>query len=165
MRIRGVRGVNRIEFLGRIGRRAIRPGVYILSLTRVSSRRPVGQPLLVKVVSPRRTILLGDAQARRAACDGSAGIASRSRLPVFTPGLAFLPPQQAVPMPAGATPTASTPPRPERGHVLGANVDLPALPSLDEGQPWAFAGAVLLIGLALLVIPMLIARFVRSWNP
>ena len=158
MRIRGVRGVNRLDFLGRIGRRSVRPGVYILSLTRGSSRRPLGQPLLVQVVSPQRTSLLGDAQARRAACDGSSGVDARGWLAAFTP--------------AGLTPPAeppaktSTPPRPERGHVLGARVDLPALPTLDEGQPWSFAAAVLLIGLPFLLILVLVVRFLRdSWSP
>ena len=126
----------------------------------------------MQVVSPRRTILLGDGRARSTACDGGAGLASRSRLAAFTPGLAFLPPQQAPPTAAGASRTAepsaptSTLPRPERGHVLGAKVDLPALPSLDEAQPWAFAAAVLLIGLPFMLILVLVVRFLRgSWNP
>jgi hypothetical protein len=172
MRIRGVRGVNRLDFLGRIGRRSVQPGVYMLSLTRASSRRPVGQPLLVQVVSSRRTVLLGDAQARRAACDNSAALASRSPLAPFTLGLAFLPSRQPLPAPQSGSPTAepavqaSTPPRPERGHVLGANVDLPALPSLDAAEPWGFAALVLLIGLPLLLISVLVVRFLRgSWNP
>ena len=175
LKINGVRGVNRLDFVGRIGRRSIRPGVYILTLTRGSTRRPVGQPLLVQVVSPRRTIFLGDASARRAVCDGSAGVVSRNRLAAFTPGFAFLPPQQAQQArqaPARVTPTAepagrtAAPPRPERGNVLGASVDLPSLPSLDEGEPWAFAAVVLLIGLPLLLISVLVVRFLRgSWNP
>jgi len=172
MKIRGVRGVNRVDFAGRMGRRSIRPGVYILSLAAATPRSPIGQPLLVQVVSPRRTILLGDARVRRAACDASAGVTSRSRLVAFTPGLAFLPPQQAPPAPTSATPTAepadrsAAPPRPERGHVLGANVDLPPLPSLDAGEPWGFAALVLLVGLPFVLILVLVVRFLRgSWNP
>ena len=50
--------------------------------------------------------------------------------------------------------------------MLGASVDLPSLPSLDEGEPWAFAAVVLLIGLPLLLISVLVVRFLRgSWNP
>jgi len=154
MRIRGVRGLNRFDFLGRIGRRSVRPGIYILSLTRASSRRPVGQPLLVQVVSARRTILLGDAQARRAACDGSSGVDARGWLAAFTP--------------PGVTPPAktSTPPPPEQGHVLGARVGLPPLPTLDEGQPVSFAAAVLIIGVPFLLLLVLVVRFLRdSWSP
>ena len=50
--------------------------------------------------------------------------------------------------------------------MLGANVDLPALPRLEEGSPWAFAGVVLLVGLPLLLMSVLVVRFLRgSWNP
>jgi hypothetical protein len=171
--IRGARGLNRLDFGGRVGRRSIRPGVYILSLTRGSSRRAVGHPLLVRVVSARRTILLGDAQARRAACNRSVGLVANRRFAALTPGLGFLSSREALPTgesPAGtAKPPARhpTPPRPERGHVLGTHVDLPALPGLDDGQqPWAFAGLVLLVGLPLLLMSVLVVRFLRgSWNP
>ncbi len=166
-----MRGLNRLDFRGRIGHRPILPGVYILSLTRASSRAQVGEPLLVKVVSPRRTILLGDAQARRAACDAGGGLASRSRIEALAPGRAVFS-RQTQPAPASATPKAkasgrkSAPPTPDRGNVLGANVDLPALPSLDSGSPWAFAGLVLLVGLPLLLMSVLVVRFLRgSWNP
>jgi hypothetical protein len=159
MRLRGVRGVNRFDFFGRIRRRQIRPGVYILSLTLGSSHRPLGQPLLVQVVSPRRTILLGDARKRSAACEGSAALASRSRLAAFTPGLAFLPPQQARPTPAKAKPPAQTP-TPERGGVAGVSVDIPALPSLDD--PLVLVAALLLIGLTLIAIIVFGVRFYRE---
>jgi hypothetical protein len=50
--------------------------------------------------------------------------------------------------------------------VLGANVDLPALPRLDAGEPWGFAALVLLVGLPLLLISVLVVRFLHgSWNP
>jgi hypothetical protein len=45
-------------------------------------------------------------------------------------------------------------------------VDLPALPRPEEGQLWALMGALLLVGLPLLVMLALVVRFVRgSWNP
>ncbi|HUQ23280.1 MAG TPA: hypothetical protein VM049_09740 [Gaiellaceae bacterium] len=179
--VRGLRGVNRLDFGGRVGRKSIGPGIYILSLLRSSSRLPVAQPLLVKVVSPRRTILLGDGRARRAACDGSAGLVSRSRIEAF---VADLPASIPAGSPEGGTasapaaPTVAPATRPHKrsappsrsggggGGVLGTHVDLPALPSPDDAPPWAFAAVVLLVGLPLLLMSVLVVRFLRgSWNP
>jgi hypothetical protein len=189
MRMRAVRGVNRLDFFGRIGGKSVRPGVYVLSLTRASSKRPLTRPLVVQVVSPRRTILLSDVRAPRTVCDVAAGFAARKQVAgaaVVAAGALFsssrgLPapafdaqPSQQVSPPAGApasetraaAPQAAKPPRPERNKVLGVNVDLPALPAPEEFQPWGLAGAVLLVGLPLLVLLMLVARFLRgSWNP
>jgi hypothetical protein len=189
VRVRGVRGVNRLDFFGRIGGKALRRGVYVLSLTRASSKQPLTRPLVVQVVSPRRTILLSDVRAPRTVCDVAAGFAGRKQVagaagaaaaPLFGAGPGLPAPafdaqqSQQPPTPASApasetraaAPQAAEPPRPERNKVLGVNVDLPALPAPDEFQPWGLAGAVLLVGLPLLVLLMLVARFLRgSWNP
>ena len=174
VRVWGVRGVNHVEFSGRVGGRPVRPGVYVLTLTRASSERPVMRPLLVKVVSPRRTILLGAARADR--CDSPAVIVHD--VGAFTPGAALPTPvatlsessasASASHVPGrSASPPASTPTRPARNHeVLGVDVHVPALPEPEEWVAWQFAVAVLLVGLPLLLMLALVVRFVRgSWNP
>lgn len=174
MSIRGIRGVNRLDFRGRIRRKAVRPGVYLLTVTLASSRLPVVRPLLVQVVSPRRTILLGEARAPRAVCDAASGFVARERLAASAPALALMvtpfdPPARR-PAPAGAARavepgTSMTPPQ-RNDDVLGVRVDLPALPRPEEGQLWALMGALLLVGLPLLVMLALVVRFLRgSWNP
>ena len=109
-------------------------------------------------------------------CDVAAGTFARGHA-AFTAGLTHvstLPSQAGIPVsptPA-AKPQASVPAPAERDHdVLGVEVDLPALPQLEDGQPedgqaWEFAAAVLLIGLPLLLLLALVVRFLRgSWNP
>lgn len=172
--VRGVPGVNRLDFFGRVGRKALRPGVYVLSLTR-ASQRPVLRPLLVQVFSPRRTVLLGDARVPR--CDGVAGVAARRGLAALTPepplhSTPIAPPSglgsSAAPSPnPAAKPKTSTGPSPDRDHdVLGVDVDIPAPPQLEGSTPWELAGPLLLIGLPLLLMVALVVRFARgTWNP
>jgi hypothetical protein len=153
-RIRGVRGVNHLDFLGRLGRRLVRPGVYVLSLKRAASGRPVGQPLLVQVVSSRRAILLRDARRLRAACDGSAALVPSSLA-------GFLSPQQTA-SPTTATPAAKkpSPPPSGTGSVLGVDVQLPAFLALDD--PWVLTAVLLSIGLSLIAVVVYGVRYLRE---
>ena len=51
VRFSGVRGANRFDFLGRIRNKAVRSGVYVLTLASASSQVPVAAPLLVQIVN------------------------------------------------------------------------------------------------------------------
>ena len=90
MQLSGVRGDNRLDFLGRIRSKALHPGVYVLTLTSASSRLPVAEPLLVRVVSPRRTILVDDSPTPGAACDHRQLAADAPEIGLFV--AAFEPP-------------------------------------------------------------------------
>jgi hypothetical protein len=180
MSIRGEVGVNRLAFRGRLQRKSVPAGVYRLSLTRVSSGAKVIAPLVVQVVSPRRTLLLGMARAPRGECEAHVARAGDGRQAVAAaPSSGAFPdaplgvPGRMSPSGAAAAPRASAAPKPhgrvpepeQEDEVLGVQVGSSVLPTPGEAGPWAFAGALLLVQL-LLVMLALVIRFVRSsWDP
>ena len=127
--------------------------MYVLTLTSASSGRPVAKPLLVQVVSPRRTILLDDAPKPSAACEYTQRASD-------TPDAGFLvgafkpqPQSSASARPDGATVVPTTK-RPKRNGVLGAGLpSLPEPPALPQQGSWALVilAALVLFGLPLVV--------------
>ncbi len=179
MELGGVRGDNRLDFRGRIRRQAVQPGVYVLTLTGASSRKHVAQPLLVQVVSPRRTIVLDDAPKPGATCglasasspDGSRAVATRLASLLATPFDAPSPVSRSTR--AGSAPAAepetSARPRKKRSGVLGAGVSaLPQPTALAPAQGSWLAAAVfmlLLLGLPILGIALAVRHFRGRESP
>lgn len=162
VQIGGVRGDNRLDFLGRIRNRALRPGIYVLTLTSVSSHLPVAEPLLVQIVSPRRTVLLDDSPTPEAACRGN----SQAQRATSTPEVALI----AAPFKPPAQPLASAPARgtePQRADGTGVlGVGLPGLPdppALAQQGPWLLAVLLMLalLGVPLVALSALGVRFFR----
>ena len=162
MQFDGVRGDNRRDFLGRIRNKAVQPGVYVLTLTSVSSRRPIAKPLLVQIVSPRRTILLDDSPKPGAACEYRQSAVGTRDVGLLI--AAFRPPSQSTSSarPDGATIVPTTK-QPNNG-VLG--VGLPSLPdpaALPQQGSWALVIllAFVLFGLPLIAVSVLGVRALR----
>jgi hypothetical protein len=167
MLISGVRGDNRLDFVGRIRSKVVQPGVYVVTLTSVTSQLPVAEPLLVRIVSPRRTVLLDDSPTPEAACRGeSQGQAATSTPEIAVLAAPFMPPAQpGASAPARVTePQASAPPQANGTGVLGVGLpSLPDPPVLAQQGPWLLA---VLLMLALLGVPLvaLSAVAVRFWR-
>ena len=163
VRLEGERGKNRLDFRGRIRSKAVRPGVYILTLASVASGRPVVRPLVVLVVSSRRTILVGDATA---SADRCAAGALPSPSASFLPATPFAAPPPKLPLAAAPEPVAEpAPPKEPQNEVLGIGV--PALPQLQEvirpDEPLALTLAKLLVFVALPLIAIVaMLRRVRA---
>lgn len=162
VRFSGVRGDNRLDFLGRIRSKALPPGVYVLTLTRASSRLPVAEPLLVQVVSPRRTILIDESPTPAAACDHRQPAAGTPEIGLVV--AAFEPPASA-----GrrvTEPSTSLPPQRAGGSGGVLGVGLPALPepaALPRQGSWALALLLLVavLGVPLVALSALAVRFLR----
>jgi hypothetical protein len=151
MQFDGVRGDNRRDFLGRIRSKAVQPGVYVLTLTSVSSRLPVAKPLLVQIVSPRRTILLDDSLKLGAACEYRQSAAgTRDAGSLVAP---FRPPSQpsSSARPDGATIVPTTE-QPKGNGVLG--IGLPSLPDPGAVPHQASWALVILLALVLFGLPL-----------
>jgi hypothetical protein len=172
----GVRGVNRYQFRGRINGKVVRAGVYFLSFAPKNSRRALGH-LLVQVLSPRQTVLLGETEAPHTGCAATASATTVRGQPFgtapFAPSLAVLAGASVTPRetrrrtsPAEQNPNEDARPRAaDESGALGVSFDLPARPQPAGGDS-SFVAGLLLVGLPLLMMMALVVRFLRgTWDP
>jgi hypothetical protein len=164
--VRGRRGTNTLDFRGRVKRRQLRPGVYVLSISRVP--RPVaGTPtVVVRVVSKRRVVALKGI-VRDAACATATSVdLLRVLRPEAFAGTSFPKPTSPPATPAKASPLATASPTlgDDQDNVLG--VAIQRLPVLGGGGPIGLLVALLFVALLGASIITLVTRFLRgSWNP
>ena len=150
----GRRGVNRVHFRPRVGKRSLRPGTY-----RLIAKRPNGRIVLrVKLVIVRggKPTARRLAAARQAnACAAAASLASASSGRGTTSG-GGTPGQTGAPNPSGGGSHLAAPPEqphanPPAGGVLGSSVSLSPSPKKIPFLVLALVGlAMLLLGIGAL---------------
>ena len=167
--VRGRKGANTVNFAGRVHGRALRPGVYLITISPTRRLAPEAPPEYVRVVSPRRSVPLADA-ARKPSCSdaqapAAAAVAPSGRIllgepPAATAKLAGLPIVSlggSVPSDDDSGVLPGIFPSPDEIGTAARDSDFAALATFAV---LGFLGALLLWMLAL------VARFLRgSWNP
>jgi hypothetical protein len=167
------RGLNVVDFTGRVDGRFLRPGAYALSISATRQATAAGPVALVEVVSKRRTVPAepgADAPdctaARGFAASPFYGLASRERSVSVREraglGAAPTPTAQAI----GRRELPSLPAQGDQQHdVLG--IAIPGLPGHGGTLSTIVSiGILTVIGALLLTAATLVTRFLRgSWNP
>lgn len=161
--LRGHKGINKVNFAGRAKGRNLRPGGYLLSLSRVRQPSADAPTTFVHVVSKRRSVPAKAGSKKPTCADERA----------FTAGPGFRLLRREGPttgLPA-AKANASVPPArsDQQDDVLGVASPLPGFDSgsAAEGLETLFRiGILALIGAILLTAGTLVTRFFRgTWNP
>jgi hypothetical protein len=162
--VRGRRGANTVDFPGRVKGRQLRPGVYVLSISRV--RRPVaGAPtIVVRVISNRRAVALKGV-VRDASCATVSSADLARVLHVEGSGGELLAEPASPPAKTAPLVTAGPPKGDEQHDVLGVAIE--RLTEIDSaGDAVGPLLALLFLTLLGASIITLVTRFVRgSWNP
>ena len=165
--VRGRQGVNKLTFAGRAGRRNLRPGSYLLSLSTVRQPLAAAPTTLVQVVSKRRSVPAKPGAEKPTCADAQASATG--------PFFRLLRGEGTAAGPAGARAgrgglvTSVPPANSDQQHdVLG--VATPA--GLDSGssadglQALITIGILTLLGAILAATVALVTRFFRgTWNP
>ena len=168
--IRGRQGINKVTFAGRVHGRRLEPGTYLISLSTSRRLAPGAATEYVRVVSPRRSVPLGDS-ARKPSCDDAGGLATstaaRIALGGFVPVIATATVRPA--QPSRATPQNAADVDDDDAEASGFIPDAGILGvATGDAADEPFVAFAVLTLLAALLIGMvtLVTRFIRgSWNP
>lgn len=144
-RVTGQRGVNRVRFRGRIGRRVLAPGTYLITGRTLPQGRSLVQTKLVIVSRPEQNEI---ASARGAnACGSNAQGQSSSSTSSAT--ATSTPAKPSAGIASGAQSKAEKPARVSRAQgVLGARFTKRAVDAVKSIPLWLFA----LLGLAIALL-------------
>jgi hypothetical protein len=164
-RVAGVKGMNRVRFLGRVHGRPLAPGRYTIDVVvvRGTSRKRIGR-VGIEVVQPGRRLTKAQRVSPVAACTAPAPSPSLPAAVVTARRVDRGGAGGNDPKPAGQS---------SHGGVLGAVFQPPKLPPFgggDEatggGLAWLGLGVYALLVGAFLTMLLYVARFLRgSWNP
>jgi hypothetical protein len=169
--VAGVRGLNRVRFMGRVHGRTLPPGQYMVDVVVVRGKRHkrVGR-VSVEIVRPGRH--LTRAQRVAPVATACAIVSVSPSLPAAVVGTRSVD-RGGRGGGQGSAGNRSTAERVSRSGVLGAVFKAPRIPGLtggDEGGggglAWLGLGLYLVLFAAFLTVLLYVARFLRgSWNP